>query len=78
VAAERIVEFLLAGEGVVVHCAGGTGRTGCVLGCALVRLGYTPSDVIAYLDDLHTIRARGWPESPWQAAVVQQTGGGGP
>lgn len=71
-AAERIVEFLLAGEGVVVHCAGGTGRTGSVLGCALVGLGYTPSDVIAYLDDLHRARGhRGWPESPWQAEVVR-------
>lgn len=72
-AAERIVEFLLAGEGVVVHCAGGTGRTGSVLGCALVGLGYAPSDVIAYLDNLHRARGRrGWPESPWQAEVVER------
>jgi protein-tyrosine phosphatase len=72
-AAARIVTFLLAGEGVVVHCVGGTGRTGSVLGCVLVSLGYAPSDVIIYLDDLHRARGRrGWPESPWQAEVVKR------
>jgi hypothetical protein len=60
-----------------VHSAGGTGRTGCILGCTLVSLGYAPSDVIAYLDDLHRTRGQSWPESPWQAEVVQHTRCGG-
>jgi hypothetical protein len=68
-----IVEALARGEGVVAHCAGGRGRTGTVLGAALVSLGFTPGEVIAHLDEVHRARgARGWPESPWQAEVLQR------
>ena len=59
------------GEGVVVHCAGGTGRTGTVIGCVLRGLGYPVGEVVDYLNRLHQSRGRaGWPESPWQAEVV--------
>ncbi|HEX9869394.1 MAG TPA: hypothetical protein VGC99_12535, partial [Candidatus Tectomicrobia bacterium] len=34
-AALAVVRRLQAGDGVVVHCAGGTGRTGTVIGCVL-------------------------------------------
>lgn len=62
---------LAAGEGIVVHCVGGTGRTGAVLGCLLRLRGFAAAEVIAYLDALNLARGRpGWPESPWQAELV--------
>ncbi len=71
-AAEAVTASIRAGEGVVVHCRGGRGRTGTVLGAALVRLGHDPELVVAYLDRLHAQRGKiGWPESPWQAALVR-------
>ena len=72
-AAQTVVSGLQAGEGVVVHCAGGTGRTGTVIGCVLRVLGVAAAPVITYLDHLHQARGRpGWPESAWQAQVVRR------
>lgn len=62
---------LAAGQGVVVHCVGGTGRTGTVLGCLLRLRGFSSVEVIAYLDALNRARGQpGWPESPWQAQLA--------
>jgi Tyrosine phosphatase family len=75
-AANAVVRGLQAGEGVVVHCAGGTGRTGTVIGCTLRGLGISAVQVITYLDHLHRARGRsGWPESEWQSQVVQRFSG---
>jgi protein-tyrosine phosphatase len=64
-------ERLERGEGVVVHCIGGRGRTGTVLGCVLVRLGFGADGVVRYLDELHRGRGKaGWPESEWQHEIV--------
>jgi hypothetical protein len=61
-----------AGEGVVVQCAGGRGRTGTVLGCILRELGYEAELIVAYLDRVHKARGKpGWPESPWQSEFVR-------
>lgn len=74
-ATENICQKLSAGEGVVVHCQGGTGRSGTVIGSVLVRLGFQPEAVLAYLDELHRARGRaGWPESPWQAELIRRLG----
>ena len=54
-------------EGAVVHCLGGTGRTGTVLACALQRLGWSADEAIAAV---RAHRPR-WPESPWQEEVVR-------
>ncbi len=46
-------ESLAAGGTAYVHCWGGLGRTGTVIGCWLARHGYAVgSDVFALLDDL--------------------------
>ena len=43
-AAADVVEHLERGIGVAVHCMGGRGRTGTVIGVALVTLGHDPDD----------------------------------
>jgi hypothetical protein len=72
VAAELVVARLEQGEGVVVHCHAGRGRTGTVIGCALVRLGHDPDTVVDWLHRVQRTRGkRGWPEQPWQEQVVR-------
>jgi protein tyrosine phosphatase len=62
-----------AGKGVLVHCDGGRGRTGTVLGAFLVTLGMSPQMVERWLDNLHRQRGRdGWPESRWQSDLLQE------
>lgn len=64
---------LAAGEGVIVHCYGGRGRAGTVLGCILRDLGYEAAEVCDYLDRLHKARGKtGWPEAAWQAEMVER------
>lgn len=68
-----VVGALGAGQGVVVHCEGGRGRSGTVIGCVLRELGWEGSAVINYLDRLHRARnTDGWPEAPWQAELVRE------
>ena len=70
-AAAVVVGAVERGEGAAVHCRGGRGRAGTVLGVALVQLGHDPQRVVDYLDRLHRARGKdGWPEHPWQAGVV--------
>ena len=70
-AADDVVEHVAQGIGVAVHCHGGRGRTGTVLGCALVRLGHDPGTVVDWLHRVQRTRGRrGWPEQAWQASVV--------
>lgn len=72
-AADVTLAKLRAGEGVVVHCVGGRGRTGTVIGCVLRELGWEPGEVVRYLDETNRSRGNpGWPESAWQARVVKQ------
>jgi hypothetical protein len=66
-AAQLAADYVASADGVVVHCVGGTGRTGTVLACALVRLGHS---VDAAIDAVRAQRPR-WPESPWQEEVVR-------
>ena len=71
-AATDVADHLQRGIGVAVHCMGGRGRTGTVVGVALVQLGHDPETVVDYLHRIAVGRGRrGWPESPWQADVVR-------
>jgi len=73
-AADAVVAHLERGIGVAVHCMGGRGRTGTVIGVALVRQGHDANTVVTYLDRLAVARGRrGWPESAWQASLVRET-----
>jgi hypothetical protein len=66
-------KMLMKGQGVVVHCEGGTGRTGTVIGCTLRKLGFESQEVIDYLDRLNKARGKpGWPESSWQADLIER------
>ena len=72
-AVEVVLRSLDAGHGVIVHCVGGIGRTGVVIGCTLRSLGVPAETVIRYLDDLTKARGvrRGWPETEWQSYIVR-------
>jgi hypothetical protein len=69
---QDVVAELRAGSGVVVHCAGGTGRTGTVIACALAALGMPEADVLKYMATVNVARGKspGWPESDWQKGQV--------
>ncbi len=67
------VAALKNGEGVVIHCWGGTGRTGTAIGCILRKLGKGSGDeIVNWLGELNQRRERHWPESPVQAEVVRE------
>jgi hypothetical protein len=72
-AVEITLNSLRSGQGVVVHCVGGRGRTGTVLGAVLRRLGYSFPEVLGCLNRIHYARGKpGWPESPWQSAFIER------
>lgn len=54
---------LAAGRGVYLHCFGGLGRTGTVVGCHLVRHGLSGEEALARIRQLRT-EAGCSPESP--------------
>ena len=64
---EEIIHAAEAGETVVIHCAGGLGRTGTIAGCALVTLGHTPDEAI---EVLHQARGPRCPENRLQEAFI--------
>jgi protein-tyrosine phosphatase len=71
-AVRSVVAALHDRKGVVVHCEGGSGRTGTVIGCVLRHFGYPSEAILPHLDRLQKARGKvGWPESPWQAAFVR-------
>lgn len=71
-----IQPHVLAGKGVVVHCAGGTGRTGTVIACTLKALGLPTRAILDHMERVNTARRKyagwqGWPESPWQREILE-------
>lgn len=70
-ASDVVLRALQRGEGVIVHCEGGTGRTGTVIGLVLRGLGHSACEIVGYLDAVHRARGKaGWPESSWQAELL--------
>lgn len=65
---ERILLDARAGKTVVVHCAGGLGRTGTIAGCVLVALGYNAKEAIKVL---HDVRGPRCPENRRQEAFIE-------
>ncbi|MCX6100910.1 MAG: tyrosine-protein phosphatase [Candidatus Bipolaricaulota bacterium] len=72
IAVSSVLAALRRGDGVVVHCAGGTGRTGTVIGATLVALGIPAEDAVAHLQSVNKLRGRSWPESPWQQELLHR------
>jgi hypothetical protein len=69
-AVDLIAASVNRAEGVLVHCVGGTGRSGTVVGATLVALGEDPVKVATWLQRVHRGRGRHWPESSWQREVL--------
>jgi len=70
----RITKAIKSGESVVIHCEGGTGRTGTVIGCVLREIGYDFEAVLNTMTEINRLRGRsdnGWPESDWQSNIVE-------
>lgn len=60
-----IIDARLAkGQRVYVHCVGGIGRTGTVVGCYLVRHGLSGDEALIQLESLRREAASWWRRSP--------------
>ncbi len=71
---DTIDAAVAAGQRVYVHCWGGIGRTGTVVGCYLVRHGLSGPDALAQIAHLRRDTPDGWresPETPAQRQMVQ-------
>ena len=70
---DSIDESIKKGRKVYVHCWGGIGRTGTVVGCHLVRHGETPRDAVAQVNGLYLTRPQNiyHPRSPETDEQIQ-------
>lgn len=59
-----IDEAVKSGKLVYVHCLAGIGRTGTVVGCYLVRHGYTGADALEQITTLRSNTSSWWHRSP--------------
>jgi protein-tyrosine phosphatase len=60
----RIRDETSAGRPVYVHCWGGIGRTGTVVGCWLVEQGYSCNDALERIKTLRSRTSEAWQRSP--------------
>lgn len=75
-AIDTVLPVLQEGHGVIVHCVGGTGRTGTLIGGLLCRLGMRAEEATRHLDSIDRLRDTHWPESPWQSEILRRFEGG--
>lgn len=68
---DALDEALEQGETVYVHCFGGIGRTGTVIGCWLVRHGLTGGQALAQIAAWRQETPDGWKPSPETRAQRQ-------
>ena len=62
------------GRSLVVHCLGGTGRTGTILAGLLRESGHSWKETKNMMNEINIIRGRspgGWPESTWQQDLIK-------
>jgi protein-tyrosine phosphatase len=59
------------GETAYVHCYGGIGRTGTVIGCYLVRHGMSGKEALAEIAHLRQVTPVDWVTSPETRAQRQ-------
>ena len=74
-----IADALEAGDIVYVHCYGGIGRTGTVVGCYLVEQGMSGKEALREIARLRRGTGDGWrrsPETRAQRAMVRRWGRG--
>jgi hypothetical protein len=79
---DEIDAELAAGETVYVHCWGGVGRTGTVIGCWLVRHGHTGAEALREVQALFQSMSatkvgrhpEGSPQTPAQRRMVLEWG----
>lgn len=77
---DQIDKALLEDKTVYVHCWGGIGRTGTVVGCFLVRHGLEGVEALIRLAELRKATPKAWleaPESPQQVKMVREWRVGG-
>ena len=69
--AVKLLRRGLREAGTAIHCVGGRGRTGTVIGGFLHTLGMPAAAAIDLIDKAYKMAGRpGWPESPWQGEVI--------
>jgi protein-tyrosine phosphatase len=68
-----IDDALNIGRNVYVHCWGGVGRTGIVVGCHLVRKGYANENAITQVNKLYKTRPNNsfYPNSPESTEQIE-------
>jgi predicted protein tyrosine phosphatase len=72
---DTVDQHLAAGKRVYMHCVGGIGRTGTVVGCYLVRHGLSGEEALIQLESLRRDAASWWhrsPESDYQIEYVRK------
>jgi hypothetical protein len=61
---DLLAHYLARGEIVYVHCFGGIGRTGTVIGCSLVEQGMGGDETLARIARWRQDTPDGWKRSP--------------
>jgi hypothetical protein len=69
---ESLSNYLANGESVYVHCYGGIGRTGTVIGCYLVNQGMSGDAALAQIAQWRQGTPDGWKHSPETDAQRQR------